>query len=135
AAARGPPTIVGDPAVEPVAARDTFRLAGDPEAGGVAIGQAIRRQVLPFSLPSARTIAVSAAHDAAGTRFLAGLRAELAHSNRRVIVTTPDAAIHRLDRRRTAAVVLDAPDAAAPGLAARLARAGSLAPAPVFASE
>src|SRR4051794_4714830 len=68
----GVPSLVGDPAVQPVTAPRTFRLAADPWADGVALAQYIRRSVQPRS--SAEAVRVVMGADDQGRRRLAGLR-------------------------------------------------------------
>ncbi|MFL5822351.1 MAG: copper resistance protein CopC [Solirubrobacteraceae bacterium] len=145
----GIPSLAGDPATEPVAARRVFRLAADPYADGMAIAQAIRTEVLPVSTRTARTVAVVAAGDEQGQRRLAGLRAGLAALHpalrvhlvpeHRLLSDGPSALMGLLDRLHTTALVLDGTDAQASGLAAAIrrlpARRAVFEPAPVFASE
>jgi hypothetical protein len=143
------PTIAGDPATGTVSGTSVFRVAADPYADGVALGQAIGTEVLRVSAPSARTVAVIAPGDVQGRRRLAGLRAALAGLGRGIRVRLrPASAITAagnaallglLDRRSTLAMVLDGTDAESPALAAALARLPARGavfdPAPVFASE
>jgi methionine-rich copper-binding protein CopC/putative copper export protein/ABC-type branched-subunit amino acid transport system substrate-binding protein len=149
AARAGVPTIAGDPATGQVQAARVFRVASDPYADGVAIGQALGAEVLPISARSARVIKVVAVDDAQGRRRLAGLEAELARSRPDIRVQLiPESALTSagptqllalLDRHRTVALVIDATDAQEPVLAAAIHRLPALkavfAPAPVFASE
>ena len=155
----GVPSIVGDPAVDPTAAKDVFRLAADPFAQGVAFGQLVRSRVLAAGEPGVRTVLADVSEDAQSQRLLAGLRLGLRASSApkgataapgpdpRLDVVAPgalaklslDALERRLDRRRTTALVLDAP--AGGGADARaIARLGvdrgaRLGPAPLLFSE
>ena len=159
AAAAGVPTVVGDPAVDPTAARKVFRLAADPFAQGVAFGQLVRNRILAAGEPGVRTVRADVGADAQSRRLLAGLRLGLRTSSAakgapatpgpapRLQVVAPgslaklslDALERLLDRRRTTALVLDAP--AGGGADARaIARLGvdrgsRLAPAPLLFSE
>jgi hypothetical protein len=160
AAARGGvPSVVGDPAVDPTAADAVFRLASDPFAQGVAFGQLVRNRILAGGEPGVRTVRADVGHDMQSKRLLAGLRLGLRASSaakgapatpgpepRLEVIEpgsparlSPDALERLLDRRRTTALVLDAP--AAGGADARaIARLGvdrgaRLAPAPLLFSE
>jgi hypothetical protein len=126
-----------------------FRVASDPYADGVAIGQAIGAEVLPVSTKTAHVVKVVTIDDAQGQRRLAGLEAELARLRPHVRVQLiPQSALTGagssrllalLDRHRTVALVIDATDSQTPELAAAMHRLPALkpvfAPAPVFASE
>ncbi len=158
-AAAGVPSVVGDPAVDPTAAGDVFRLAADPFAQGVAFGQLVRNRILAAGEPGVRTVRADVGADLQSRRLLAGLRLGLRASSAakgapatpgpepRLELVTPgalaklslDALERLLDRRRTTALVLDAP--AGGGVDARaIARLGvdrgaRLAPAPLLFSE
>ena len=149
AALAGVPAIAGDPATGQVQGPRVFRVAADPYADGVAIGQAIGAEVTPVSVKTAHVVKVVTVNDAQGQRRLAGLEAELARLRPGVRVQViPQSALTSagstrllalLDRDRTIALVIDATDAQAPALAAAIHRLPALkpvfAPAPVFASE
>jgi hypothetical protein len=155
----GIPTVVGDPAVDPTAAGDVFRLAADPYAQGVAFGQLVRNRILAAGEPGVRTVRADVGDDLQSRRLLAGLRLGLRASSAapgaaatpgpgpRLELVAPgslaklslDALERLLDRRRTSALVLDAPGGG--GADARaIARLGRdrgarLAPAPLLHSE
>jgi methionine-rich copper-binding protein CopC/putative copper export protein len=155
----GIPSVVGDPAVDPTAAEDVFRLAADPYAQGLAFGQLVRNRILASGEPGVRTVRADVADDLQARRLLAGLRAGLrASSAARGAPVTPgpdprlrliepgtlaklseDKLAALLELTRTTALVLDAP--AAGGTDARaIARLGvamgqELAPAPLLFSE
>jgi methionine-rich copper-binding protein CopC/putative copper export protein/ABC-type branched-subunit amino acid transport system substrate-binding protein len=149
AANLGIPVIAGDPATGAVAGPEIFRVAGDPYADGIALAQAIGAEVLPVSVRGVRTVEVVSVADAQGQRRLEGLRAGLAAlpAHPRVVSASasrftragPAQLRGLLDRRHTAALVLDGTDAQAPALAAALrrlpTRAKSFGSAPVLASE
>jgi hypothetical protein len=130
----GVPSLIGDPAVDPVPAPRAFRLAADPYADGVALGQAVAKQVLPSAQAGVRVVRAIVPDDDQGERRLQGLRAELARTHARLVVLAPKALIGAsparlawlLDRRRTAALVLDGTDADVPGETAALHRLGRL---------
>ncbi len=145
----GVPAIAGDPATGQVQGPRVFRIASDPYADGVAIGEAIGAEVLPVSVKTAHVVKVVAVNDAQGQRRLAGLKAELARLRPDVHVQViSESALTRaastqllalLGRDRTVALVIDATDSQTPALAAAMHRLPALkavfAPAPVFASE
>ena len=155
----GIPSVVGDPAVDPTTAEDVFRLAADPYAQGLAFGQLVRNRILVSGEPGVRTVRADVGADAQSRRLLAGLRTGLRTSSAargapatpgpepRLALLEPgslarlsdDELAALLDRRRTTALILDAP--AAGGADARaIARLGvkrgaTLAPAPLLFSE
>jgi hypothetical protein len=145
----GVPAIAGDPATSPVPGRGVFRLAADPYADGLALGQTLGAEVLPVSTSAARNVLALIPSDADGQRRLAGLRAALTTSKRPVRLQVlresavtgagPAQLLHLLDRRTTIAMVLDGTDAQSPALAAAMsrlpARGAVFKPAPVFASD
>jgi methionine-rich copper-binding protein CopC/putative copper export protein len=145
----GVPTLEGDPAINDVAGNRVFRVAADPYADGVALAQTIRSDVLPVSARGARTVKVLFAGDEQGQRRLAGFRAGLEQITPalRIDPISDSALTHAgagrmlsmLDRTRTVALVLDVPDAQAPGLASAIGRLpasrAAFKPAPVIASE
>ncbi|HEY1593428.1 MAG TPA: copper resistance protein CopC [Solirubrobacteraceae bacterium] len=149
AAHAGVPAIAGDPATAPVRGNRVFRVAGDPYADGLALGQSIGGEVLPVSTAAARNVLAVIPSDAQGQRRLGGLRAALAASRRSVrLQLLPEGAVtsagpaqllHLLDRRTTIAMVLDGTDAGSPALAAAMSRLPArdqvFEPAPVFASD
>ena len=154
----GIPSVVGDPAVDPTAAKDVFRLAADPFAQGVAFGQLVRNRILASAQPGVRTVRADVGDDLQSKRLLAGLRVGLRAASAvprlpvrggepRLALIEPgslaklsaDALTRVLDRRQTAAFVLDAPSAggADARAIARLgaARGADLIPAPLLFSE
>ena len=70
----GIPSVVGDPAVDPTAAKDVFRLAADPFVQGVAFGQLVRNRILVSAEPGVRTVRADVGDDLQSKRLLAGLR-------------------------------------------------------------
>jgi methionine-rich copper-binding protein CopC/putative copper export protein len=159
AARTGAPSIVSDPSVDPTPAPNAFRLAADPYAQGVAFGQLVRNRILAASVPGVRTVRLDAGDDAQGRRLEAGVRAGLRPASAvkgmpvtpgpapKLVVVEPgslarlseDALARVLDRRQTAALVLDGPSAGGPdaGAVARLgaARGTTLTPPPILTSE
>jgi len=145
AADKGVPTLAGDPALGPVQAARTFRVAADPYADGVALAQAVRSSVTPAAAAGVHALHVVAAPDVQGARRLAGLRAGLAGSAvridtlapRAVADATPAALTRFLDRNRSLALVLDGSDADAVRYGAALRRLGrrTHGQAPVLGSE
>jgi methionine-rich copper-binding protein CopC/putative copper export protein len=143
------PAIAGDPATSPVPGRDVFRLAADPYADGLALGQTLGAEVLPVSRTAARTVLAVIPGDSQGQRRLAGLRAALAQTRRGIrlrllpasAVTSagPAQLMRLLNRRTTIAMVLDGTDVQSPALATAMsrlpARGAVFEPAPVFASD
>ncbi len=155
----GIPSVVGDPAVDPTSSRDVFRLAADPFAQGAAFGQLVRNRILAAAFPGVRTVRAAVGDDLQSRRLLAGLRAGLRASAAvagapvapglapRLVVQRPgslarlsgDALARLLDRRRSAAVVVDGPGAGGPDARA-IARLGAqrgedVTPAPLLFSE
>ncbi len=155
----GVPSVAGDPAVDPTAAQDVFRLAADPYVQGLAFGQLVRNRILVAGEPGVRTVRAAVAGDLQSRRLLDGVRVGLRRSSAvkgapatpgpepRLVVLRPGAlaglSLDRLerliDRRQTTALVVDGPGAA--GADARaIARLGvdrgaMLAPAPLLFSE
>ncbi len=155
----GIPVVVGDPAVDPTAARDVYRLAADPFAQGLAFGQLVRSRILAAARPGVRTVRAAVGRDLQGRRLLAGLRAGLRASSAvrdvpvapgpapKLAVVAPgslarlsEAGLTReLDLLHTVALVVDGPGAggADAGAIARLgaARGADITPAPLLFSE
>ena len=155
----GIPSVVGDPAVDPTAVEDVFRLAADPFVQGVAFGQLVRNRILVSAEPGVRTVRADVGDDLQSKRLLAGLRVGLRSSSAapgapvrgggepRLALIEPgslaklsaDALTRVLDRRQTTAFVLDGPSAggADARAIARLgaARGADLIPAPLLFSE
>ncbi|MEA2154682.1 MAG: copper transport protein [Solirubrobacteraceae bacterium] len=155
----GIPSVVGDPAVDPTAAPDVFRLAADPYAQGLAFGQLVRDRILAAGAPGVRTVRADVGGDLQSRRLLAGLRIGLrASSAVRGVPVTPspapklalvrpgslarlsaDGLQRAIGRDETTALILDGPDAG--GADARaiarlgVARGARLAPAPLLLSE
>jgi hypothetical protein len=155
----GVPSVVGDPGVDPTAAKDVFRLAADPYVQGLAFGQLVRNRILASGEPGVRTVRAVVADDLQSRRLLVGLRVGLRRSSAvkgapatpgpgpRLAVLRPgslarlslDALERRIDRRQTTALIVDGPGG--PGADARaIARLGvdrgaRLAPAPLLFSE
>ncbi|MCW3014735.1 MAG: hypothetical protein JWO02_1827, partial [Solirubrobacterales bacterium] len=146
AARRGVPVLVGDPAVGPTAAPGVYRLAADPYAQGYGLTQYLTLRVKPISAPGVDRIEVLAGPDAAGRRFLAGVRRQASAAGYAVDVLAPGALAgrstpelkHLLDRERVLALLVDAPKAGGVDAEA-LVRLGreryDFPPAPVLLSE
>jgi hypothetical protein len=139
AAAAGVPSIVGDPSVAPVASEHVFRLAADPYAQGVALGQYVKRRIAASAQPGAGPLRAVIGADAQGRRLLAGLRVGLAGTRLAVLRGLANADLRRLlSHRESLALLLDGPagggaDAAA---VARFGRTeGNTTQVPVLASE
>ena len=155
----GLPSVVGDPAVDPINAPTVHRLAADPFAQGVAFGQIVRGRILPASQTGVRVVRVAAADDLQGRRLVAGLRAGLRPTSvpagfpaaegpapeivklkpGALAALTEDELAQVLDLRQTSALIVDEP--AAGGADTRAierigtARGQDLLPPPVLLSE
>jgi putative copper export protein/methionine-rich copper-binding protein CopC/ABC-type branched-subunit amino acid transport system substrate-binding protein len=138
----GVPSIVADPAVPPVNAPMTFRLAGDPYAEGYADAQFIRTSVEPSAV--SKVVKVVRFHDLEANRRLAGLRVGLRHSGLTVKTIAPSALAagpgtlrSTIDQRSAAAILIDGTDPEK--VAGELAGLGTtnlgFAPAAVLASD
>jgi methionine-rich copper-binding protein CopC/putative copper export protein len=71
------PSIVGDPSVDPTAAKDVFRLAADPYAQGLAFGQLVRNRISSTGDPGVNVVRADLGRDLQSQRLLAGLRVGL----------------------------------------------------------
>jgi putative copper export protein len=140
----GVPVVVGDPAVDPIAAPHVHRLASDPYAEGFALGRYAIADVRPSALRTARSVVVMSPGDRQAQRRLTGLRAALGRALRvrvvapRAVTAVQPATLARLlDRRRTLAFVADggSPAALARALRGIEDKRRTLLPAPVFVTE
>lgn len=126
------PAIVADPDVPIVAGPRIWRLAPDPRAEGVAIGQYIVEQGTEQRPKAPRSVAILPGRDAAARARLAGLREALARAGLRVSTITPGtlgdpAALARtIEADRRLAVVIDG--VGGPALSRALRRVGERSP-------
>lgn len=155
----GLPSVVGDPAVDPVDAPGVHRLAADPYVQGIAFGQLVRGRILPTGLSPVRVVRIVVADDLQGRRLLAGLRAGLrsssvpqgfptAEGSAPEVITlkpgslaalNPDELANLVDVRQTSALIVDEPGAGGADTRAienlGATRGEDLTPPPILLSE
>lgn len=156
----GLPVVVGDPAVDPTETKGVYRLAADPYAQGIALGQLIRGRVQPAGVAPKPVVRALVADDLQGKRLLAGLQVGLSPEATPTdfaassSLPTPEVRLLEpgslagldddeltgvIDARRTTALVVDLPHAGGDDVAAieRLGRAkgDKVLTSPILLSE
>lgn len=116
---QGVPSLLGDPSAPPVDGDRAFRLAVDPYAEGLSLGQLLVTRILPTGAQGVRRVLVVAGEDRYGRRLVQGLTEATKGSAVELDVQEPGALEglrpralgEKLSRLNVLALVLDGPKA------------------------